>query len=430
MSASDIARPSIDAAVPDDLTPEGLDRLLSERGQPPVLLDLWAPWCQPCLAMAPALHRLATLSQGRLRVVKLDTQAHPQVAKAMGVRGIPLLVLFRDGHEVARLAGLQSFEQLHAWVDEHLDDPVMDPDAPAFRSPAPLDGAFYGDDSLRSFLLERVVAMAQAGRIDGSRFPLWSVDRGTPSCALVRHESPQVFTRVTGLAAALAFCLHFVEPRDAQAWRELFDALPAGADTRGVAPRLLLRWLGDEQIDWPTHLGSAADTVRRDWLRLCDEWLHGEPPLPADWAALASSAVALRDPAPSRVVQDGFGQMLSRLSPPPADDDAVWGAVLCMSGTYQVLTLIQREMGRTDEELGYEAVIHRWFSSRCPDPSSWTEAQLQALRERFQAENAELLARHEANMARFSQEYEARIAPRHARLRAHLIDALREIQRG
>lgn len=429
MSASDIAGPSNDAAVPD-LTPEALDRLLSERGQPPVLLDLWAPWCQPCLAMAPALHRLAAVSQGKLRVAKLDTEAHPQVAKAMNVRGIPLLVLFREGREVARLTGLQSFEQLCAWVDEHLDDPVVDPSASAFRSPAPLDGAFYGDDTLRSFLLERVVAIAEAGRIDGSRLPLWSGDRGTPSCALVRHESPQVFTRVTGLSAALAYCLHFVALQSAPAWRELFDALPAGADTRGVAPRLLLRWMGDEEIDWPGYLGPAADTVRRDWLRLCDEWLHGEPPLPADWAALASSAVALRDPAPSRVIADSFGQMLSRLSPPPADDDAVWGTVLCLSGTYHVLTLIQREMGLTDEELGYEVVIHRWFSSRCPDPSSLTQAQMQALHERFQAENTELLVAHQANMARFSQEYDARIAPKHERLRAQLIDALREVQRG
>jgi len=101
-----------------------------------------------------------------------------------------------------------------------------------------------------------------------------------------------------------------------------------------------------------------------------------------------------------------------------------------MSGTYLLLSLIQREMGLTDEELGYEVVIHRWFSSRCPDPSSWTEAQMQALRDRFQAENTELLVAHEANMTRFSQELDARIAPKHERLRAQLIDALREIQRG
>jgi len=55
---------------------------------------------------------------------------------------------------------------------------------------------------------------------------------------------------------------------------------------------------------------------------------------------------------------------------------------------------------------------------------------MQALRDRFQAENTELLVAHEANMTRFSQELDARIAPKHERLRAQLIDALREIQRG
>lgn len=429
MSVSDVARPSTGTAVPD-LTPEALDRLLSAPGQPPLLLDLWAPWCQPCLALAPVVQRLAGVTQGRLRVVKLDTQAHPEVASALGVRGIPLLVLFRDGREVARHTGLQSFEQLCAWVDDHLDAPVIDPDAPAFRPPAPLDGAFYGDDSLRGFLLERVVAMAEAGRIEGSRFPLWSVDRGTPSCALVRHASRQVFSRVTGLSEALGTCLHFAEIKSPAAWREIFDALPAGADTRGVAARFLLRWLSDEQVGWPDYLGAAADAVRLEWLRLCEDWLHHEPPLPEDWATLAARTKALRDPEPESTVRDHFGSMLARLSPPPADDDPEWGAALCATGTYHLLSQVFRDMGATHEDLGFEVVMFRWFSSRCPNPSAATRAELDALHAEFAAEHPEALRAHELRMKRFHEEHEARLAPKHDRLREHLIAALREVQRG
>ena len=58
MSVSDIARPSTDTAIPH-LTPEALDRLLSAPGQPPLLLDLWAAGCHPCLALAPVVQRLA-----------------------------------------------------------------------------------------------------------------------------------------------------------------------------------------------------------------------------------------------------------------------------------------------------------------------------------------------------------------------------------
>lgn len=430
MSETDIARrPSTDAAVPD-LTPEALDRLLSEPGQPPLLLDLWAPWCQPCLAMAPVLHRLAAVSQGKLRVAKLDTQAHPQIAKAMGVRGIPLLVLFRDGREVARLTGLQSFEQLCGWVDEHLEDPVVDPSAPAFRSPAPLDGAFYGDDSLRRFLLERVVALADEGRIDSSRFPMWSVDRGTPSCALVRHGERQVFSRVTGLSDAIALCLHFADVRQASAWREVLAAIPAGADTRGVAARFVLRWLGDEQVGWPDYLGAAADAVRLEWLRLCDDWLHDEPPLPEDWAALAARTKALRDPEPESVVRDHFGSMLERLSPPPADDDPVWGAVLCATGIYHLISQIMRELGATTEDLGFEVVMDRWFSSRCPNPSALTRAELEALHVEFAAAYPDGLRARERLFQRFAEEHDIRMKPKSDRLREHLIAALREVQRG
>lgn len=78
----------------------------------PVLVDLWAPWCGPCLQMAPVLEQLARDFAGRLKVVKVDVQQHPAVQARFQVQGIPTLLLFRDGQLVERLVGARPKAEL------------------------------------------------------------------------------------------------------------------------------------------------------------------------------------------------------------------------------------------------------------------------------------------------------------------------------
>ena len=93
------------------------DKIL--RDEMPVVIDYWAPWCGPCRSMAPEFAKAAKASPG-LRFAKIDTQDHPAVSARLGIRGIPLLILWRAGREVARLAGARPASEIAAFAAQAL----------------------------------------------------------------------------------------------------------------------------------------------------------------------------------------------------------------------------------------------------------------------------------------------------------------------
>ena len=93
------------------------DVIKSER---PVLVDFWAEWCGPCKMIAPILSAIADEYGEELRIVKLNIDENPQMAPRYNVRGIPTLLLFKDGNVAAQQVGAVSKSQLEAFLSTHL----------------------------------------------------------------------------------------------------------------------------------------------------------------------------------------------------------------------------------------------------------------------------------------------------------------------
>jgi thioredoxin 1 len=86
----------------------------------PVLLDFWAEWCGPCKMIAPILDEMASEYQGRVTIAKMNIDENPQTPQKFSVRGIPTLLLFKDGTVAAQKVGAVSKSQLAAFLDENL----------------------------------------------------------------------------------------------------------------------------------------------------------------------------------------------------------------------------------------------------------------------------------------------------------------------
>ena len=90
------------------------------QSQSPVLVDYWAEWCGPCKAIAPTLEEVAREYSGKLKVAKVNVDENQQIPKKYGIRGIPTLMLFKNGNIEATKVGALSKSQLTAFLDSNI----------------------------------------------------------------------------------------------------------------------------------------------------------------------------------------------------------------------------------------------------------------------------------------------------------------------
>jgi len=90
------------------------------NSETPVLVDFWADWCQPCKMIAPVVEQIAEEYDGKVKIGKLDVDSNQQTSQAMGIRGIPALIIFNDGKPVDQIIGVVPKSIIQKKIDEVL----------------------------------------------------------------------------------------------------------------------------------------------------------------------------------------------------------------------------------------------------------------------------------------------------------------------
>lgn len=323
------------------------ERVLSASG--PVLVDFWAPWCGPCKALAPTLETLAGEYDGKLSIVKLDVDDNPASRDRFGVRGIPMLALYSNGSEVARVTGAQSRARLTAFLDLHLGTETVVEQAAAHQ-PALTFGA---DEQVRDRCVERLTRHMAAGSVRPGPTS-WDGEAGSALGCATEAGTPEECAAVIGVPASIVGLVDTLSTyygtvvggsEFALGW---IRSVPVGVTLSDMPLRLLSTMLESGVIEREVKAHPAAREVR-DAIMAAHRASVNSTVGNAEWAALRARAKSLEDqiPIPLAELLESAGY--------PLDDAEVLRAVLLSSSMiHMAIAMRDYDWSKADEERANE----------------------------------------------------------------------------
>ncbi len=298
-----------------DITTKNFEtELIAASMAQPVLLDIWAPWCGPCKTLGPVLEKLEAEYAGRFRLVKLDSDAEPEIAgqlsQMFGVRSIPFCVLFKDGQPVDGFVGALPPAQVREFLDRHVPGAAQAAaEAEAEQGAGLLD---QGDAQSAVERLQEAVAIDPAN--DGARYDYL---RALLAAGRV-DEARRAFEPVAGkvmldarLAAAGAWLAACEAARGARPPEALAAAV--AANRRDFDARFELAQTHFAAQRWTEAMDELLEIVMRD-----KAW-RDEAARKAYVAILTLMTKAAPRPAKAEAAPKGALEVTARIEAAPAD---------------------------------------------------------------------------------------------------------------
>lgn len=240
-----------------DVTRENYAQVMKASFEVPVLIDFWAGWCQPCLALMPVLAKLADEYQGKFLLGKLNTEEQQEIAAQFGIRSIPNVKLFRDGQPVDEFMGALPERAVREFLDRHV---ARESDATVQQA---RDKLAAGDADAALAML----AQAREADPDNPRVALAlagaQAAAGDVAAAEATLDGLPANEQATPEVAALRSHLYF-EGRvaGAPAAAELETRLAADADDHEARFQLALRKVVEQ--DYDTAMELLLELMRKD----------------------------------------------------------------------------------------------------------------------------------------------------------------------
>jgi putative thioredoxin len=245
-----------------DVTTATFEREVLEPSKTmPVVVDFWAPWCEPCRTLGPIIEKVASGFAGRIKLVKVNSDDSPEISSAFGIRSIPTVIAFKDGRAASHFLGALPESQVRAFFDKLL--------------PSPSEEA-----------LVRAEALFADNRLDEAEQALGEVRRG----------DPDLDARVEALKHAIRYARAGQHGPGEDSLRAKLEADPADHDTR-----IALAELYASQRRYAEAMDELLEILRRDktWrdgearrqLLAIFDLAAGEPQLVAEYRRKLASAL-------------------------------------------------------------------------------------------------------------------------------------------